>query len=372
MSEPCRKVSSTQSGFSLVELLVGMVIGLLATLAIMQVFSVFDGQRRSTTGTADAQTNGSIALLNIQRDIQSAGYGVPLPMAFAADVDKVDSPLLCDPSPEFDPDADASTDNSVKMSPVEIQDGAGDTSDILIVRYSTTAMGAVPVNVINPVGYDNSATGLAAENNLGFVIDEDDPTKNIAVISKDGQCLMTSVEAVHGDQNISLAAIPGAIEGTSPLVPKAKISFMGDWQAYRYEVVNNQLLRNGQPIIDEIVAMHAQFGISATANSSQVTQWVDATAPWDAPTVEQRNRIKAVRLAVVARNGLREKNIVTNTCTTTLGVVNNGPCAWDDEGFNDAPRIDLSTVSDDWQFYRYRSFETIMPLRNMIWSKDAL
>jgi type IV pilus assembly protein PilW len=34
---------SRQAGFSLVELMVGLIIGLLATLAIVQVFSIFEG-----------------------------------------------------------------------------------------------------------------------------------------------------------------------------------------------------------------------------------------------------------------------------------------------------------------------------------------
>ncbi|MDP3688915.1 MAG: prepilin-type N-terminal cleavage/methylation domain-containing protein, partial [Sulfurimicrobium sp.] len=79
-------------GFSLVELMVGMVIGLLATLVIMQVFSVFEGQKRSTTGGADAQTNGSVAIYTIQREASMAGYGLP--------VYSVMNPALkCDPLP---------------------------------------------------------------------------------------------------------------------------------------------------------------------------------------------------------------------------------------------------------------------------------
>jgi len=64
---------SRQSGFSLVELMVGLAIGLLATIIIIQVMSVFDAQRRTTTGSADAQTNGGIALYSIARELKMAG-----------------------------------------------------------------------------------------------------------------------------------------------------------------------------------------------------------------------------------------------------------------------------------------------------------
>ena len=87
-NRPLHHGTAKQYGFSLVELMVGLVIGLLATLVIIQVFSTFEGQKRSTSGSSDAQTNGSIALMSIQRNVQMAGYGLPLPMA-----DKINSVL---------------------------------------------------------------------------------------------------------------------------------------------------------------------------------------------------------------------------------------------------------------------------------------
>ena len=60
----------------MVELMVGMVIALLGTLAIFQVFALSEGQKRSTTSASDSQQNGSLALLSIERDIRQAGYGI--------------------------------------------------------------------------------------------------------------------------------------------------------------------------------------------------------------------------------------------------------------------------------------------------------
>lgn len=48
--------ANKQAGFSLIEVMVGLVVSLLVSLVIMQVFAVFEGQKRSTSGTADAQT----------------------------------------------------------------------------------------------------------------------------------------------------------------------------------------------------------------------------------------------------------------------------------------------------------------------------
>ena len=75
-----------QAGFTLIELMVGLAIGMLATVVIIQVISVFDAQRRTTTGSADAQSSGGIALHTITREAQSAGY--PL-------FPSTDSPMEC-------------------------------------------------------------------------------------------------------------------------------------------------------------------------------------------------------------------------------------------------------------------------------------
>ena len=59
----------------LMELMIGLVIGLLTTLAIAVVLSVSEGQRRATMSGEDAQVSGALALHALQRDIRHAGYG---------------------------------------------------------------------------------------------------------------------------------------------------------------------------------------------------------------------------------------------------------------------------------------------------------
>ena len=65
-----------QRGFSLVELMVAVVIGLIGTLVMFQVFAVSEAQKRSTTSGGDAQQNGSIALFTIERDLRNTAAGM--------------------------------------------------------------------------------------------------------------------------------------------------------------------------------------------------------------------------------------------------------------------------------------------------------
>lgn len=350
-----------QAGFSLVEIMVGLVIGLLATLVIMQVFSVFEGQKRTTTGTSDAQTNGSIALYTIGRELQSAGFALQ-PTA--------DSPLECTALA-----IDAATGVG-SLFPVTITDGGAlaGASDGITIRYGSTNTGGIATPITSTiVGMD-----APVNNNQGCQVND------IAIIINGvTSCNLTKVT---GPTDIAIPPVPSippnttriTLQNTTGAVPLANIACLGTWNEITYRVNNNALERNGVPSVMDIVNIQAQYGISAAANSNKVTQWVDASgATWAAPTVVNRNRIKAVRIAVVARNGLLEKENVTSTCTTNKGTVNNGPCAWDDTDFDPAPIIDLSKNSDgsnnpDWQRYRYRVYESVIPLRNMIWSQSIL
>ena len=348
-----------QLGLSLIELMVGLVIGLVTTLVIMQIFSTFEGQKRSTMGSADAQTNGSIALFSMQRDLQMAGFGLPV-------FNKQNPPLKCNPTVTVDHDGNAATP-AIDMFPISITDGGGGLSDTIRIRYSedgANSKAGVAIGIDSLVGSD-----AIVENNLSCNgtdnVDSNTGVGDVLMISSGATCNMTRVN----NTNAYLAANPKHIPlaSTTGVVNGASISCMGAWNQFTYTVVNNQLQRNvasqvnAVPLVSDVVNIQAQYGISDSATSNKVTSWVSATSPWDAPTVDQRNRIRAVRVAVVARNGQLEKTNVTAAA----------PIAWADVNGSPAPTIDLSDDAN-WQRYRYRVYETIIPLRNMIWSSNTL
>ena len=353
------KTYHNQSGFSLVELMVALVIGLIATLVITQVFSAFEGQKRTTTGTADAQTNGSIALFTMQRDIQMAGFGLPV-------FDTQNSPLLCNSNPTINHDGSATTP-AIGMFPISIVDGGAAGNDSVVVRYAADGAntnGGVTVKVQSVSG-----NVIAVDNNLGC------NDNDVVLVTSGSVCAMTTVN----DNDLAADTTHITMDSVAGIPTSGSLSCMGSWNQLTYAIASNQLLRNdattttATPIVSEIVNLQAQYGISATAESNDITSWVNASgATWGAPSVANRNRIKAVHVSIIARNGLQEKTNVTAPCTTAKGTVNVGPCAWDDsEVASAAPLVDLSADAD-WRKYRYRVYETIIPLRNMIWSKNTL
>ncbi len=367
-SGPARR-SSHQSGFTLVELMVGMAIGLLASLAIVQVFSIFEIQKRSTMGSSDAQTNGSIALYTIERDVQMAGYGLPV-------FDTINPPLKCNPSPTVA----ATTPATIDIFPLSIVDGgaAAGASDTIQVRYGDTPLGGIAIQVVNP-NTPTASPGIAVYNNQAC------KTGDVALISNGTACGATTatippttLPTPPNTTNIILASAPAALSAG------AYIACLGKWRQYAYAVntasgipqleMQASNVAAAVPIVPEIVNIQAQYGVSAIANSNVITQWVDASgATWGpAITVANRNRIKAIHVAVVARNGTKDINkVVTSACSSTTVAAPTGLCAWEGTAASPAPVIDLSN-DPNWAHYRYRVFDTIIPLRNMIWSKNTL
>ena len=354
-----------QRGLSLIELMVALAIGLITTLVIMQVFTVFEDQKRATTGSADAQTSDSIALYLIARDLQMAGYGLLTTTDF--------NPYTCNPAPLWDDDANPATPRvTFDLSPALIIDGgdAPGASDSLTVAYGNTTMGGIPNAISALVG--NAATlGSAPGNNYGCRVGD------LALVISGTAC---TISRITGPTDIATPPVASVPPNTSSVTLNdltgvgigSYLACLGSWTRVTYSVANGNLLANGTPVVAGILALKAQYGIAATPNSNTVAAWVDAgTAPWNAPTSAERDRIKAVRLAVVARNAHYERDTVSSACSSTTAASPTGLCAWAGSAASPAPAIDLSN-DPDWQHYRYRVLETIVPLRNVIWARPLL
>jgi type IV pilus assembly protein PilW len=356
-----------QAGFTLIEIMIGLVIGLLVALVITQVLSMFEGQKRATTGTADAQTNGSIALYNIGRELKLAGY--PLMPSGAAGV--ADSPLECTT-------VTYGATGITSISPISITDGAvagvSPASDTITITYGNSQSGGVASTIGAIVG-----TAVTVGSNFGCAVND------IVLVQNGATCALSRATAITG----TAAPMSVTLDNTTSAVVGGNLSCLGTWNRVTYAVNAGNLERtsirtvNGVvtaavtvPVVAGVVNLQAQYGIAATANSNTVTQWVDAASggTWDPTTmtVANRNRIKSIRVAVIARNTKIEPFAVSTTCSSTTLASPTGICAWQGSVASPAPTVNLSTGNPNWDRYHYRVFETIIPTRNVIWSKDTL
>ena len=358
----------TASGFSLIELMVGMAIGMLAVIIVVQVMSVFGAQRRTTSGSANAQTNGNIALNTIVRDAQQAGY--PL-------FPSTSSPLECTA-------LSFGTLNSLSITPALVSNGVASggapASDTVTFSYGNSPLGGAPAEITALAG-----TVASVGTSLGCAVND------ISLASSGTSCAFSRVTAVSA-ANVAAATIT-LQDNPTPVGTGGSLACLGTWSQITYAVnsatgnLDRTVTVNGAstttPSVVGMVNLQAQYGIAASASSNQITAWVDAAVDaagndWANPSIALRNRIKAVRIAVVARNEQPELADVSSTCSSTTAAAaspapeTTGLCAWTGSTASPAPAIDLSPGNANWRRYRYRVFETIIPLRNVIWAKATL
>ncbi len=172
------------------------------------------------------------------------------------------------------------------------------------------------------------------------------------------------------------------------------LSCLGVWNEYQYQVNGKQELTRsgGNPsgsrfpdqaavaVVSNVVALQAQYGIAETLDPAsiaitsarflnEVTRWQEATGDFAAGmTVANRNLIRAVRVAVVTRDSARQKNMVSQSCHGSQAGLTK-VCVWTQDS---SPADVVLGSGTDWQFYRYRVTEAVVPLRNLIWNRDAL
>lgn len=386
---------SRQSGFTIVELMVATVIALLCTLVVMQVFSLSEGQKRTTTGGSDAQTNGAIALYQIEREARLAGYGlVSLEILACPFVKLYNEKTDVTSSVSFRP---------IQINPPTTQVAAGDVNtDTITIAYGNSD-GLVEGTGAYQVA--NAAANFKVDNRAGFR--PGDLVIGYQNIPGTGvQCTVHEVTGVPGgscgdppqggsdnvihnsgnyknvyDNCNSQSATrnkPGGIPGVVALdkVNDAKLFNMGPLpvnQAYAIrggnltvcDLMNADcsVAANFTPIINDIVSMRAVYGRDTNGNGSiESGEWT-RTAP---TTAAEWQQLLAIRLALVARNPLREKPNAAGACDITTDKAKPDKMEWLNQGTAGAG-IDLSTSDANWQCYRYKLFQTVVPLRNLLW-----
>ena len=119
---------SRQTGFSLIEIMVGLVIGMVGVIILSQVMLQSEDTKRNTTSGDDAQINASIALSSLERDIRMSGFGLnsynllgcawtftPSNESSALTNALAIAPVVINPSTSLVPAGDANTDTLLVM-----------------------------------------------------------------------------------------------------------------------------------------------------------------------------------------------------------------------------------------------------------------
>src|SRR5690349_23970284 len=75
------RFARAQRGFGLVEIMVGLVIGLISILLIYQVYNVAEGFKRNTTAAGEAQMAGLFSAFVLGMEISNGGAAMAISAA---------------------------------------------------------------------------------------------------------------------------------------------------------------------------------------------------------------------------------------------------------------------------------------------------
>jgi type IV pilus assembly protein PilW len=347
-------IHARERGASLIDVLVGLGVALLSIVVVHQAFIAVDTVRRNAEAVADAQSGGAFALFAMTTQIANAGAGT------AASAHWLDT---CPVTPDV----------ATTLRPIDVlitDGGSAGRSDSLVIRQ------AVAPSIATSVAFASAAPAGASfrvESPDGFAAGD-----RVVAISRTGTCAMTTLTAVGAPAAgvVDLAHAPAAVDlpATSVLV---NLGPAGRASTLRYDVAADVLrstdLANGDapvPLTSNIVNVKFQYGIDSDGDGTLDT-WTAAgtTGDWT-PTVllgaprTTLERIKAVRVGVVVR-GERIDRALTRAYHWVLF-----DCELDDKAA--CPGRLAGTIAGSASGgYRYRAFETVVPLRNVIWNRGS-
>ncbi len=369
-----------QRGVGLIEVMVGILIGMIVVLVIFNTLIVAETYKRSTIGVSDAQITGQLTQFVLGRELANGGNGI------MASINEL-----------------AGCDNwRLRPMPALITDGGSATaSDSVTVFYSNAptivhpisfgASGAAgtPYPVISPNGFKVNDWVIATE------------TASAAT-----NCALIQVTGIT--QHPSLAAYPpadvgGRIALSYTLMAGTAFAFTTGSRAvnlgprmtrtlYSVNAAKQQLdslddnpdavVATAVPVAQNVVLMKVQYGVDADGdplglvdcwtsadNSNTCANGIDysdtafQTVPAPATNNQRIRSIKAVRIAIVVRSDDDVKqdtasgSLLNQTATLFSCPASIVRCS--------TVTILANTVLQDYR--RYRIYEATIPLRNSLW-----
>ena len=380
------------AGFSLVELMVSIVVGLLALMFATRLVVNAEHHKQTSLGGSDAMQNGMLALFSIDRDAAQAGWGV-------------NDPLLVGCNTVFSDSAGFALAPASRVG--------------VIVHPLAAAViesnGADPDQLTLYAGSSMSGTGtlrVTSDYSAGSIIDVDRAPYGFAL----GDVIVVAPETVGAkcalaqiavdpalqpplaQQSLSIAASApfrfnaGAL-GQAYTGSQARLFNLGPATSLAFHAwsVQNGFLRlratnlagaSATPatVIDNVVSLKAQYGLDTRPAAGffpglglQIGVWSASMTDPDGDGViggaGDYQRIAALRIAIVARSKSPERPAANAACSATQVrptiFASSMPA-----GVAALPlQLNVAVAGDpvDWKCYRYRVFETIVPLRNSGW-----
>ena len=165
-----------QTGISMIDILVGMAISMLAMLLILNLSVVFESRRAATVDGSETQINAANIFSMMQRDMRLAGYGLSPMEVWGCTVKRhyINSKM------------------DLTLNPIKIIDGVNGAPDSVQILASSKNESGASYVLINH--HPASATTMLLNSNLGLAIND------ILILQEAGKnCTMFQVTNVAND-----------------------------------------------------------------------------------------------------------------------------------------------------------------------------
>jgi len=397
-----RPAPRRHAGFSLVELMVSVVIGLLALLFATRLVISGEANKDAAIGGSDSMQNGMLAMFSLSGDAGTAGWGLNDRTVSGCDTafsDQLGYQL---------PTAKRNGVDITPLAPVVIQSN-GAEPDVISFNSGSSNAGVASMLMTADYAGEPYVVGIG-KTPYGYSPGD---VLVVAPQAPDRRCTLIQVAGFNAaplDAQMPLGT--GGVYRYNPAaamtqVYKKNVTYMynlgqpGSLQFHTWSVRNGILLLRatnlvgaeaaGVSVVDNVVSIKAQYGFDTRVVSEwdpnpfgnsidaskgnplggiQVTRWsgdmINADGDADTGGLGDYQRVAAVRIAVVARSKTAEKPGPDGACsaTTVLPIVfaSAAPASV-------APlpvQVNVAVAGDtlNWKCYRYRVFETIVPLLN--------
>lgn len=383
-------------GFSLIELLVSMAIGLIVTLAISSVLIRTEGTKRSTTTINDLNQNGAFIGYALDRAVRDAGSGFTQRWsdAFGCQIDATKRiatvstqvlPMATAPGASsafknFDP-----ATYTVRLAPVVIAKGIANgtgthSGDVLMILSGAGGASETPRPASSVID-----TQFQLQNTIGLQTND----LMLLVNPNHGPCMLEQLGTVTAAPTVSFAGSYYATSGaggadlTNGFAANTLAVHLGtdvvnppNFSLYGVGPNNelrswNLLIPGGdeQPVADGVVSMRALYGLDSSDSPDGVLdEWVDPSGDWAATALLdgsaaariKMRQIVAIRIGFVLRTSLSERAADYTMASPTLTLFNDLAT----KGGTSLKQTVTFTGSD--VTYRYRTVEVTIPLRNML------
>lgn len=390
------------AGFSLVELMVSVVIGLLAVLFATRMMTDAERNKQAALGGSDSMQNGMVAMFSISSDAEHAGFGLNDPLIAGCDTELEDTggyelaqatrgaavvrPLAAAIIEPGAVGADGAAPDQLSLYAGSSLSGTG------TLGVTTDYIGGTRIDVDRvPYGFSQGDVLLVAPGQPGGRC-------SLAQLSSDPdqlapppaqQFVMIANAGYRFNSGALGAQYVGGASRIFNLGPAANL-------ALRTWSVDGGYLRlratdlagageDSQAVADNIVSLKAQYGFDTRTgdlftpeDGMRIGAWSSAMIDADGDGVVggagDYQHVAALRIAVVARAKNPERpNATSGACTATT-VRPTVFASADAQGVAAVPvQVNVAVANDpvSWRCYRYRVFETIVPLRNAGWRPTA-